>query len=100
MPWYEDSSVFFDGVIDEEATVGETTVRAIKSDTVEVSSGGSNISSTIGHHVSVLVRKSELADKPAIGSRITIGSETFTVRNAMDSGSCWKMTATANQRKR
>lgn len=99
MNWYDEPNIFFDGTTDEDITIGETQLRGIVSDSQEIARGGSVVSPVVGSHSSILVRKSDLSESPAIKSEIVAASGTYTVQNVLDSGSCWKIMATRNQRR-
>ena len=99
MHWFDDPDIFFDGTVDEDVVLGGATVRAIISDNQELSRGGSVVAPTVGEHSSILVRKAAVSERPQVGDTVEAGGGTYTVRNVMDSGSCWKLTATRNQRR-
>lgn len=99
MKWPEDPDIFFDGYADQDATIGDLTVRAIVSDSPEATRGGSPIAPVIGEHSSILIRKSELPNRPENGTRILTADRSYSVKFSVDSGGCWKITATHNQRR-
>lgn len=90
--------VLFDGDNDQDATIGETTVRCIIVHGHDVAQGGSPVSPTIGAHVRILLRKSEVTTI-AKNDIIVTDSIAYDVKDVVNSGSLWRIIATADQRR-